>query len=103
MIAQFISEPLKPERSFDPSSMATGAPGLPSKFRWRKSDLVVAEVLEIGKDFGDCTHGSGERYVRRHSWRIRTAEGRIARIYFQRSFGKSKPSAARWWLQGFEA
>jgi phosphoribosylglycinamide formyltransferase-1 len=102
MIAQFVSEPLKPDRSFDTAAMAEGAPGLPSKFRWRKTDLVVAEVLERGKEFGDCTHGSGERYVRRHVWRIRTADGRVARISFQRSFGKARP-AARWWLHGFEA
>jgi hypothetical protein len=101
MIAQFVSEPLKPDRSFDPVAMSTGAPGLPAKFRWRKEDLVVAEVLDRDKDYGDCTHGSGERYVRRHIWRIRTTDGRIARIYFQRSFGKSRPTA-RWWLQGFE-
>ena len=102
MITQFVSEPLKPHRSFNPSAMATGAPGLPAKFLWRKTDLVVAEILETGKEFGDCTHGSGERYVRRHSWRIRTTDDRVAHIYFQRSFGKSRPTA-RWWLQGFEA
>jgi len=102
MIAQFVSEPLQPDRSFDPSAMAAGAPGLPAKFRWRKTELAVVEVLGSGKDYGDCTHGSGERYVRRHVWRIRTGDGRVARISFQRSFGKSRPSA-RWWLHGFEA
>ena len=102
MISQFVSAPIKPDRSFDTTGMANGEPGLPAKFRWGKRDLVVAEVLERVKEFGDCTHGSGERYVRRHVWRIRTADGQIARIYFQRSFGKSRPGA-RWWLHSFEA
>jgi ketosteroid isomerase-like protein len=66
--------------------MAQGNPGLPAKFHWGRRELVVAEVLERGKEYGDCTHGSGERYVRRHIFRIRTTDGQIARIYFQRSF-----------------
>ena len=96
-----VSEPLKPDRSFDPVAMARGEPGLPEKFRWGKRDLVVAKVLERSKEYGDCSHGSGERYVRKHVWRVRTADGLVARIHFQRSFGKSRPSA-RWWLHSFE-
>jgi phosphoribosylglycinamide formyltransferase-1 len=101
MLAELVSEPLEPDRSFDPAAMATGAPGLPVKFRWSRGELVVADILETGKSFGDCSHGSGERYLRRHWWRVRTGDGRIARIDFQRS-GGSRPRA-RWRLVGFEA
>ena len=101
MAASFISEPLAPEASFDPLAMARGEPGLPAKFRWRWRDLVVAEVLETSRAYGDCKHGSGERYLRRHCFRIRTADGLVLRIYFQRTFGRAR-SAARWWLHSIE-
>ncbi len=101
MPARFISEPLTPEASFDPLAMARGEPGLPAKFRWRERELAVAEVLETWRDYGDCTHGSGERYLRKHGFRIRTADGLVLRIYFQRTFGRSRP-ASRWWLHSIE-
>ena len=101
MPARLISAPLVPDRSFDVSSMASGAPGVPGKFHWGKSELVVAEILDRDKEYGDCTHGSGERYLRKHVYRIRTADGLVARIYFLRSFGRAR-AAARWWLHSFE-
>src|SRR5271168_140311 len=85
----FISEPILPvEGSFDTGGMARGEPGLPRKFRWRKKEFIVAEVLEQWKEHGDCRHGSGERYVRKHGYRIRTTDGTILRLYFQRSQGR---------------
>ena len=101
MAASFISERLTPDASFDPLAMARGEPGLPAKFRWREREIVVAEVLEISRSYGGCKHGSGERYLRRHNFRIRSADGQVLRIYFQRSFGRAR-SAARWWLHSIE-
>lgn len=101
MKASFVSEPLTPDASFDPLAMARGEPGLPAKFRWRERDLVVAEVLETSLAYGDCKHGSGERYLRKHCFRIRTPDGLVLRIYFQRTFGRARRSA-RWWLQSME-
>jgi hypothetical protein len=104
MPISFISEPIVPlEASFDTSGMARGEPGLPRKFRWRKTEYIVAEVLEQGKDYGDCRHGSGERYVRKHVYRVQTMEGPVLRIYFQRTFGKSRPTGrSRWWVYSVE-
>ena len=59
MPATFISEPLTPDASFDPLAMSLGEPGLPAKFRWRERELIVAEVLETSRAYGDCKHGSG--------------------------------------------
>jgi phosphoribosylglycinamide formyltransferase-1 len=101
MLAKFISEPITPDASFDAGAMARGEPGLPEKFRWRQRDLVVAEVLESGRAYGDCKHGSGERYLRKHSFRVRTVDGLVLQIYFQRTLGKARASA-RWWLQSME-
>lgn len=98
----FISEPITPlEASFDASGMARGEPGLPRQFRWRKQAYLIAEVLEQWKEHGPCTHGSGERYVRKHGYRVRTTDGTVFRLYFQRNFGRGHPTA-RWWIYSIE-
>ena len=104
MPTSFVSEPIVPlEASFDTRGMARGEPGLPQKFRWRKKEFVVATVLEQSKGHGDCRHGSGERYVRKHSFRIRTTDGTVMNLYFQRSTGRGKLPANRWWIHSIES
>jgi len=104
MPASFISEPILPvEAAFDANAMARGEPGLPQKFSWRRREFIVAEVLERWKEHGDCQHGSGERYVRKHGYRVRTADGITMSLYFQRSQGRGKlPAKSRWWIQSIE-
>lgn len=104
MPSSFVSEPLVPlDASFDTSGMARGEPGLPQKFRWRNKEWTVAEVLESWKDHGDCTHGRGERYVRKHGYRVRTTDEQILKIYFQRNFGRGQfRKKERWWIQSIE-
>jgi len=104
MPSSFISEPILPvEASFDTEGMTRGEPGLPQKFRWRKKEFIVAEVLERWKEHGDCRHGSGERYLRKHGYRIRTTEGAVFRLYFQRTVGRGKlPLKSRWWIHSIE-
>jgi hypothetical protein len=98
----FIGEALKPEGvSFSTGAMATGRPGLPRSFRWRKEDIPVLEVVEEWKDAGDCRHGSGERYVRRHWFRIRTTKQREMKIYFERQARSS--GGSRWRLYSLRA
>lgn len=99
---RFISEALKPIGGFDTQAMAQGEPGLPEKFRWRARTFRIAEILESWKEYGDCKHGSGERYLRRHCHRLRTVDGVILKVYFQRSFGRGTKTASRWWLQSLE-
>lgn len=103
MSSSFVSEPLVPlEASFDTRGMARGEPGLPQKFRWRKKEFVVAAVLEQWKDHGDCRNGSGERYVRKHGYRVRTTDGTVMNLYFQRSTGRGKLPTKRWWIHSME-
>jgi hypothetical protein len=103
MSISFVSEPIVPlEASFDPSGMARGEPGLPQKFQWRKKEFAVETVLEQWKDHGDCRNGSGERYVRKHGYRVRTTDGTVMNLYFQRSTGRGKLPAKRWWLHSLE-
>jgi hypothetical protein len=100
----FISEPMVPlETSFDTGGMARGEPGLPQKFRWREKEFIVAEVLEQWKEHGDCRNGSAERYVRKHGYRVRIADGAIFKIYFQRTSGRGKLAKSRWWIHSIES
>jgi phosphoribosylglycinamide formyltransferase-1 len=93
----FVGEGIIPEdMSFSVSPMAMGKPGLPRKFSWKGRRFSVIEVLEEWKECGDCRHGSGERYVRKHWFRVRTTEDLEMRIYFERQ-GRSS-GGSRWRL-----
>jgi Domain of unknown function (DUF6504) len=95
---EFISEPITPVGSaFDTSSMSTGEPGLPARFRWRDTEYEVTRVLERWKTTGDCRSGSGEQYVRKHWFRIEATNGTEMEIYFDRQ-PRSRQSKQRWWL-----
>lgn len=104
MPVSFVSEPIVPlDSSFDVSGMARGEPGLPHRFRWKKRGFAVARVLDQWKGHGDCAHGSGERYVRRHDYRVETTDGAVLHVYFIRSFGRgSFRRNNRWWLHSIE-
>jgi hypothetical protein len=93
----FIGEAITPvDMSFSAASMAMGKPGLPRSFAWKGGRFSVLEVLEEWKEAGPCRHGSGERYVRKHWFRIRTTELREMRIYFERQQRSS--GGSRWRL-----
>ena len=91
-----------PEGGFDTARMARGEPGIPRRFRGKSGVYEIAALVESGKAYGDCRHGSGERYVRRHIYRLRTTDGRVIQVCFLRSLGKPARNAARWWLQAVE-
>lgn len=99
MKEQFISEEIKPvSGELDFSLAALGEPALPMKFRWRNEVIEIAELLRAEKVTGPCTHGSGERYVRKHCYDIRTKDGRRMRIYFDRTPASKRNPKKRWWL-----
>ena len=93
----FIGESIQPEdMSFSLSPMATGKPGLPGKFTWKGRSFSVLQLLEEWKEAGDCRHGSGERYVRKHWFRVRTTENLEMKIYFERQ--RRSSGGSRWRL-----
>jgi len=99
MHEELISEPLTPLLDeVDARRIVIGAPVLPTRFRWRGTEYTVTEVLETWKSTGPCRHGSGERYVRKHWFRIRTATGEEMKIYFERQARSGKQMRQRWWL-----
>lgn len=98
MAEKFVSEALTPVvATCDTRALAAGGPGLPREFRWRGRTLRVAEVLRTWRETGPCRHGSGEQYVRRHWFDVRTTEGSRLKIYFERQPRGGRRSA-RWWL-----
>ena len=99
MAEQFVCESVKPVKGEKAAAGATrGEPGLPTRFVWRDREYVVARVLEQWKDTGPCRHGSGEKYVRRHWYRILTTGGDEMRIYFDRQARSGRERLKRWWL-----
>ena len=99
MDEQFVGDPIKPVvETFDAARMTRGEPGLPGKFVWRGEEYTVAETLETWKQTGPCRHGSRERYVRKHFYRVRTTSGHEMVVYFERQKRASGKTGARWWL-----
>ena len=93
----FIGEAIHAEdMSFSLSPMTLGEPGLPARFSWKGRSFSVLQVLEKWKEAGDCRHGSGERYVRKHWFRIRTTDNLEMKIYFERQ--KRSSGGSRWRL-----
>jgi phosphoribosylglycinamide formyltransferase-1 len=93
----FVGGAITPEdASFSTSAMATGGPGLPKVFSWEGRRYRVLDVLEQWKETGDCRHGSGERYVRKHWFRVQTNQGLEMKIYFERQ--KRSSGGSRWRL-----
>ena len=96
---QFVSQALRPVPStFDTARMARGEPGLPRCFVWGDRTLEVASVLRAWTQTGPCRHGSGEQYVRKHWYEVRTATGEVAVIYFERQPRPKSRTGERWWL-----
>ena len=91
----FVSEAIIPTSLAAPAVI--GDPGIPIRFRWRDDEYEIARIIEKWKTAGDCRHGSGERYVRRHWFRVETTGGTEMRIYFERQ-ARSKQNKKRWWL-----
>jgi len=96
---QLISESITPiTGQVDERRITIGAPLLPTRFIWRGVEYSVAEVLESWKETSPCRHGSGERYVRKHWFRVRTAGNEEMKIYFERQPRSGRQRKQRWWL-----
>ena len=94
----FIGESITPvSKSIQVSSTLPGEPLLPTEFKWHRQRISIAVVLEKWKEAGDCHHGSGERYVRKHWYRVRTQDGLEMKIYFERQPRRGR-SSSRWRL-----
>jgi len=97
-----ISEPIQPVAgTFDAAAMARGEAGCPGRFTWRGGEYETVAVLEQWITTSP-EGGSGEVYLRRHWFKLRTTDGRVMTLYClrQRSSGRrgGKADKARWFL-----
>ena len=99
MPEEFISEAIQPATaSMSATVLATGVPDVPSSFTWRGDEYTVDTVLDDWKGLGDCSHGSGETYVKKHWFHVRTSDGAEMKIYFDRQPRRGQKDAPRWFL-----
>jgi hypothetical protein len=97
--ATFVSEPLEPlGDTFQAAAMAAGGPGLPAQFKWRGQERQVARVLDTWRTTDSCRYGAAEQYVRKHWFRIVTADGAEMEIYFDRQPRRGQSPKRRWWI-----
>ena len=98
-MSDFVSEALTPVYRQDAGHpVIAGEPVLPGQFRWRQQILTVEQILSTWKEEGPCRHGSGERYLRKHWYRIQIQDGREMEVYFERQARSSTQRKQRWWL-----
>lgn len=96
---EFVSEPIVPDAgSFDTSPMAAGRPGLPRGFTWRDSHYAIRDVVSEWKASEAEDHARGERYYRKHFWRVRVESGQTMTIYAVRHTKSGEDPKRRWWL-----
>ena len=96
-VEQFIGEPIKPDAStFDTARMAVGEPGLPQQFTWRGNIIQFKAVRHTWRETGPCRHGSGEQYVRKQWYEVEDLDGRVLKLYFERT--PRRGSKGRWRL-----
>lgn len=101
--SEFISEPIDPDRgTFDTSAMGHGRAGLPAGFTWRGRHYAIAEVLDEWKVSEAEHHRSGERYYRKHFWRIRAGSGEVMTLYAVRRTKAGESPKKRWWIYTVE-
>ena len=92
----FIGEDIRPVPGAQAVPGGAGGPALPVRFLWRKQEYEILETLDAWRETGPCHHGSGERYVRKHWFRVRVSGGATMTLYFERH-GRSGGKAARRW------
>jgi len=97
MREEFVGENIEPVHGTI-AAAATGAPGLPGKFVWRDIEYSALDVLQTWKETSRCTHGSGEKYVSKHWFKIKVDDGRTMKIYFERQARRGSGGKRRWRL-----
>ena len=93
-----------PERYFGRQlEVATGGEvKVPVSFRLDDREYVIAEVLESWPDHGFGKSSAGrKRWWQRHHrnyFRVKTTEGEIYEIYYDRGTSLSHPELKKWFL-----
>ena len=102
--AEFISESVVPDSgTFDTAAMATGQAGLPTGFTWRNRHYQIVGVESQWKASESWNHAAGERYYRRHYWRVRVHSGQTFTLYTVRKTKSGESARKRWWLYSIDS
>ena len=101
---EFVSEPITPDAgTFQPEAMARGQPGLPSGFTWRGRHYAIRELLDEWKHSEAYNHTpGGDRYYRKHYFRVRVDRGERMTLYAVRHVKPGENQRKRWWLYSIE-
>ena len=105
MTEEFVSEPIAPDAgTFDTAAMGTGLPGLPTGFTWRSTHVEVGGLVERWKQSGpERGRADGERYLRRHYFRLAMVDGSLWTVYFVRQAPPGGSPRTRWFLYARQA
>ena len=93
-----------PERYFGRQIEVTTGGGVkvPVSFRLDDREYVIAEVLESWPDhgFGKSSAGRNRWWQRHHRnyYRVKTAEGEVYEIYYDRGTSLDHPELKKWFL-----
>lgn len=80
------------------ATAARGEPAVPWRFAWRGAEYQITAILNAWKTTGSCSHGSGERYLRRHWYTVAVEPAAQMTLYFDRQARQKGRPKARWWL-----
>ncbi|MDX2111487.1 MAG: DUF6504 family protein [Verrucomicrobiota bacterium] len=96
-----LSAPLKPVDTSDVVLAQTvGEPILPRQFQQGKEVLTITSVMEKWKE--SEVAGCGDRYVRKHWYKVQIEDGRTAKLYCLRKADSRASAKQRWWLYSVE-
>ena len=96
---RFIGKVIKPPAgAFLTGPMVTGEPSPPTEFNWQGRTYHLKTIVRRWKEHAPCRNGSGERYLRRHWYRVETREGPVMTLYFDRQPRPGRKPTERWCL-----
>ncbi len=94
MAPQFFSREIK--------VTVSGEVKVPASFRLGEQEYVISEILETWPDYGfGRSPLPRKRWWQRHHrnyYRVRTAQGEIFEIYYDRGTGLDHPERKKWFL-----
>jgi hypothetical protein len=94
----------KPERFFGRQIEVTtgGEVKVPVAFRYEGREYVIADILESWPDHGFGRSSAGrQRWWQRHHrnyYRVKTAEGEVYELYYDRGTSLKNPEFKKWFL-----
>jgi hypothetical protein len=109
-LRRFIGEPIQTEFSGQP--LLSKKAGCPAAFTWRGDRFAVTELLAEWHDYArrgrmadnmtpahaQAASRRGSRGVGRDYFTVRTENGRVFTIYYDRAPRSSSEHAGEWWL-----